>query len=216
MIQETRRFILDILRKRGQATVDEIVSDLQKRRGNITPVTVRHHLGILQQDGLITSPELKRRHTPGRPQHIYTLTEKGHELFPSNFQHLAAGLIEEIKRHLPPEGVNVILEGVATRMAAEAAIPDLPLPDRLNMVVQYLTQHGYEAAWERTSDGYLLHTSNCPYHHLVESGHSLCEMDMRLVSALLGIVPRRVSHLASGDEACSYHIPDVSFPLNAN
>lgn len=206
-MQETRRFILEILRERGQATVDDIVHELQRRRGSITAVTVRHHLNILQKEDLITSPELKRRNTPGRPQHTYTLTEKAKDLFPNNYQRLAAGLLEELQKHLPPDGVNVILEGVATQMAADAGIPDLPLQERMALVVDYMTAHGYEAYWETTEQGYLLHTSNCPYHQVAQANPTLCEMDMRLVSSLLGVVPRRVTHRAVGDSTCSYFIP---------
>jgi predicted ArsR family transcriptional regulator len=33
-------------------------------------------------------------------------------------------------------------------------------------------------------------------------------MDMQLISQLLGVVPRRLVHMAEGDESCSYLIPD--------
>ena len=206
-MQETRRVILDILREHGQATVDDIVRELQARRGEITAVTVRHHLNILQREDLITSPELRRRAAPGRPQHMYMLTDKAKTHFPNNYQHLAAGLLEELKKHLPPNGVNVILEGVAERMAYEAAIPDIPLNERLMLAVDYLTEHGYDAHWETATDGFLLHTANCPYHHVVQEHPALCDMDMRLVSSLLGVVPRRITHRQEGDKTCSYFIP---------
>ena len=32
-MQETRQYILDIIREKNQATVDELVGDLEKRRG---------------------------------------------------------------------------------------------------------------------------------------------------------------------------------------
>ena len=99
-MQETRRFILEILRRRRQATVDDIVAELQKQRGSITAVTVRHHLKLLQEEDLITSPELRRRTSPGRPQYIYTLTDKAREHFPNNYQRLAEGLLEELQKHL--------------------------------------------------------------------------------------------------------------------
>jgi predicted ArsR family transcriptional regulator len=208
VMQETRRHILDILRARGHATVDDIVAELQQRRGAITAVTVRHHLTRLQEDDLITSPELRRRATPGRPQHMYALTEKAKQQFPNNYQRLAECLLDQIQRQLPPEGVNVILEGVATNMASEAAIADVPLSERMDLVVDYLNDHGYEANWEARPDGFLLHTTNCPYHHMNETVNSpLCDMDMRLISALLGVVPRRVARLAEGDSACSYMVP---------
>ena len=81
-MQETRQHILEILREIGQATVDDVVRALCERRGEITAVTVRHHLTRLQEDGLITAPELRHRNTPGRPQHVYKLTEKAQQHFP--------------------------------------------------------------------------------------------------------------------------------------
>lgn len=207
-MQETRKLILDILRERGQSAVDEIAAALQQRRGTqITPVTVRHHLAVLQQEGYITSPELRRRATPGRPQHVYTLTARARALFPNNYQQLALSLIEQISTHLPPEGVNVILEGVADGMVREAAITGLTATDRLHMVVEYLNGRGYQAAWERAEGGVVLHTANCPYHALAEKEESLCGMDMRLVQSLTGTVPRRLTRILDGDAGCSYFLP---------
>lgn len=206
-MQETRQHILEILHEAGQATVDDIVIELRKRRGEITAVTVRHHLARLQQEDLITAPQLRHRSSPGRPQHVYALTDKARDHFPNNYQRLAAGLLNQIKFQLPPDGVNVILEGVATEMAAEANIANAPMEERLKQVVDYLNSHGYNAEWERADGGFVLHTSNCPYHQVSQTSQSLCEMDMRLVSSLLGVVPRRIARIAEGDSSCSYMIP---------
>jgi len=208
-MQETRQFILNILRERGEATVDDIVADLRKRRGAITAVTVRHHLARLQDENLITTPQLRHRNAPGRPQHVYALTEAAKEYFPNNYKPLAAHLIEQIAGQLPPKQINVILEGVADRMASDAAIgPGLPLPDRLNVVVEYLNQHGYNARWEKHPDGYLIQTNNCPYHHIAEHNHALCDMDMHLISSLLGVVPRLQARMSRGDSTCAYLVPN--------
>lgn len=207
-MQQTRRHIIDILRERGEATVDDIVSELQDRRGKeITAVTVRHHLARLQEDDLIASPQMRHRNTPGRPQHVYMLTEKAFAQFPNNYQRLATGLIQGIRRHLSPDHVNVIIEDVAGHMASEANIPPLPIEQRLDAVVEYLSGQGYDARWETANDGFMLFTSNCPYHQLAHADHTLCEMDLRLVASLLGVVPRRHAHLQAGDLSCAYLIP---------
>ncbi|MBZ0289586.1 MAG: helix-turn-helix domain-containing protein [Anaerolineae bacterium] len=99
-MQRTRRHILNILHERGEATVDEIVTELQNVRGkDITAVTVRHHLTKLQEDGLITSPQMRHRSTPGRPQHVYALTDRALGQFPSNYQRLAASLLQGMRQH---------------------------------------------------------------------------------------------------------------------
>ncbi len=210
-MQQTRQFILDILKDRGDATVDEIVDDLHQQRGkDITAVTVRHHLIRLQDEGLICTPELRHRSTPGRPRHVFSLSDKARAHFPNNYQQLAAHLLGGLQAHLPPEGVNVILEDVADHMAEEAAIePEMSLEDRMDMAVDYLNSRGYEARWGDAEDdgSYLLYTSNCPYHDLAGDNPSLCEMDMRLVASLLGVVPRRHAHTMAGDSTCAYLIP---------
>lgn len=206
-MQQTRRDILEILRRRSQATVDDIVDDLIQRRGAITSVTVRHHLGRLQDEGLVTTAELRRKHSPGRPQHIYSLTEKADAYFPNNYQRLVTGLLSEIHRQLPPEGVNVILEGVAQQWANDLELSALPLERRMEAVVEYLNAHGYDASWQAADQGYILYTTNCPYHQVADGDTALCEMDMRLVTSLVGAVPRRLTRLKTGGESCSYLIP---------
>lgn len=207
-MQRTRRHILNILRERGEATVDEIVAELQKVRGkDITAVTVRHHLTKLHEDELITSPQLRHRSTPGRPQHVYALTDRAQAQFPTNYQRLAASLLQGMRQHLPPEGVNVIMQDVALLIANDAQIPDVPLAERLDKVVEYLDKQGYNAFWESCEGGYILHTTNCPYHQVATAEQALCDMDMRLISTLLGVVPRRLTHIAAGDATCTYMVP---------
>jgi predicted ArsR family transcriptional regulator len=135
------------------------------------------------------------------------LTEKATAQFPNNYQRLAVGLLQELKDHLPPEGVNVILEGVASQMAQEAEIPAGPIENRLDMAADYLNSRGYEARWEAEGQDFVLYTSNCPYHQAAEDNLSLCDMDLRLVASLLQVVPRRISHVMSGDPVCAYRIP---------
>ncbi len=209
-MQETRQYILKILKERGQATVEEIVADLQQQRGKITSVTVRHHLSILQEDNLITTPELQHRNTPGRPRHVYALTNKAFSYFPNNYQRLASSLLNQIQIRFPSEEVNVILEGVADSLASEACIPAGPMPNRLDATVDYLKQQGYNAHWESDTKGYTLHVKNCPYHGVAHRQETVCQMDARLITTLLGIVPRITDRISSGDSQCTFFIPDTA------
>lgn len=101
----------------------------------------------------------------------------------------------------------MLFEGVAERMAQEAQIPDLPFEERLRLVIEFLNDQGYQAYLEKTEQGFVLHTSNCPYHHIDDKQTTLCEMDMRLVAILTGVVPRVLTRVSGGDMTCSYLIP---------
>jgi predicted ArsR family transcriptional regulator len=206
-MQQTRRHILEILKERKEATIDEIVTALSQRIGRITAVTVRHHLEILRGDGLVAAPAVRRRSAPGRPQYVYTLTERAADHFPNNYQGLASGLLEQIKVQLPAAQVNSILEGVAEAMAEDAMVPDAPLETRLDHAVAYLDQHGYTASWSKNGQGLILAITNCPNEQVSCTSPELCKMDKRLVDSLVGVTTRRISHQIEGDEACAYLIP---------
>ncbi len=205
-MQETRQHILDILREAGQSTVDTLVVELNARRGSITPVTVRHHLSRLQEEGYVCTLTSKNRVTPGRPQHIYTLTIQGEGIFPNNYKTLASELLKQLSTTFAKSQVNVILEGVADSMADGFVAPDGSLEERLDATVDYLNAHGYAAHWENTSEGIVLRTANCPYHAL-NVDKMLCSMDMRLIANMLGVVPRLLSQISQGADNCSYLIP---------
>lgn len=202
-MQATRKAILDYLKDRGQATVDELAEVL-----GLTSVTVRHHLDILRSEELVAEPAVRHRTSRGRPQHVFTLTAKASDHFPKNYDRLAAKLLDEIRATADPQTVNVIFEGVATRLSAEAPqpLPGEPFVRRLDRAVEFLNQHGYVARWEQASDGYILHTSNCPYESLAGANPELCKMDLVLVGNLLGAMPQRLSRVAEGANSCAYWV----------
>lgn len=68
--ESTRDIILDTIRQRYQATVNELAE-----AADVSPVTVRHHLNALQAEAVLESDRVRRK--VGRPYHVYSLTEKG-------------------------------------------------------------------------------------------------------------------------------------------
>jgi predicted ArsR family transcriptional regulator len=206
-MQQTRRHILEILKERKEATIDEIVAELSDRIGKITAVTVRHHLEILRGDGLVAAPTVRRRSAPGRPQYVYTLTERAADMFPNNYQGLAAGLLEQLKEQLPAETVDQILEGVAGHMISAAMVPDAPIEIRLDHAVAFLNSNGYTATWSRGRDGHVLSVINCPYEQISCSNADVCKMDKKLIEGLVGVPAERVSWRWEDEgEGCSYFV----------
>jgi len=198
---------MNILKEHGQATVDQLSEQL-----NLTPVTIRHHLDILRSEGLVQAPKVKRRQSPGRPQHVYCLTEQASSFFPKNYAGFADLTLREIRERVSPDELNSILRSVGRRMAADAppTPPDEPLPDRLQRVVEFLNQKGYVARWQSNDRGYLLHMANCPYQVLTQNHSAPCVMDMALMTELLGGTPQRVAWISGGDEMCTYLVPTAS------
>jgi len=181
----------------------------------MAPVSVRHHLDILQGDNLIRVGRTERTGSVGRPQQIYQLTDDADELFPNNFAVLAAGMVRQLKQMLPAEQVESIFHSLATEMAAEAdvtSLAELPLDERLERVTNFLNERGYLARWEPGADGnsFVLYKHNCPYAGMSDEHHELCMMDQMLIDRLVGVPCNRTSSVANNDRCCTYRIDGES------
>jgi predicted ArsR family transcriptional regulator len=205
-MQATRKRILEILKERGQATVDELSDMLE-----LTSVTVRHHLDVMRTEGLVEPPVVRHRSSPGRPQYVYTLTPRASEHFPRNFDGLSNRLLDSMRDSLDERQINVIFEGVTHRFVAEAPqpAPGESLTETLTRVEAFLNENGYVAHWEEAPEGYVLHTCNCPYEGSPSGNPELCEMDFELISQLLGQTPERVGRLVEGCSSCAYLVREV-------
>ncbi len=204
-MQATRRRILEILKIDNKATVMDLAEAL-----DMAPVSVRHHLDILQGQDLVTSL-VQHKRTVGRPEQVYLLTEAANDFFPQSFRVLAADVLHEVKRLLPAPEVKGMVERLAERTLAEAPPrrPGQSVDERLADVTLFLSDKGYLAQWERhNGQQILLHTCNCPYAGLAAEHPELCQMDMILVSELLSGLsatpPHCLGRLATGSGRCSY------------
>lgn len=209
-MQKTRQKILEYLKQHGEATVDELSSTLD----NLTAVTVRHHLDVLRSEGLVASPAVRHRDSPGRPKYVYGLTEKAEALFPKNFQSLTIHLLDELKTNLDPQQLNEIFEGLSKRMLLADGInipEDATLEKRVELVVEHLNNHGYVANYEPHPEGFVLISSNCPYSGVAETHEELCTLDVTYMGHLLGVTPRRISHRRDGGHYCSFLVTEASF-----
>jgi len=203
-MQSTRQRILEILKEKNEATVDQLSEELE-----LTPVTIRHHLDILRGEGLVDAPRVLRRPGPGRPQYTYALTEAADDYFPKNYHNLVGLLFDEIREKLTPAELEQMMKDIANRLAATApSIKHKRRPQEvLNAAVRFMNDQGYVARWEKTPEGnYLLHTCNCPYERVAQGHSEVCTMDANLVGQVTGLPSRRMSHMARGDDSCSYLI----------
>jgi predicted ArsR family transcriptional regulator len=202
-MQDTRQQILKILRERGQATVEELSGELR-----LTSATIRHHLDILRGDGLVESPEIRRRSVPGRPQYVYSLTDAALDHFPQNYAGLANMIVSELEERLSLAEQRAVMENIAGRIAGEfpPGPPGETLSARLGRVVSFLNGKGYMVRYEAGAAHCTLHVTNCPYRDVAQNHEQLCEVDVNLFARLLSVAPERVSRVTSKDGACVFHI----------
>ncbi len=113
--ESSDKLMLDILRRNGAVTIATLVTEM-----GVTATAVRQRLQRLMADGIIQrQAEHKGR---GRPNHRYSLTEKGERAAGTNFADMAAVLWEEIKSVEDPAVRRGLLQ--ADRRAVSGAVSE--------------------------------------------------------------------------------------------
>lgn len=200
-MQSTRQEILEILKEDRQATVEDLAERLE-----LTPMTIRHHLNVMQAQNLVVASKVRRSKKVGRPRLVYTLTEAADELFPHSYGELARLLVSEVKETMGEEEAEAILLRVAERIVREAPapVPGQSFEDRLAQVVDFLDGQGFISRYEKTDGGFVITNINCPYRNVSWEHDEVCLMDTEIMTQLLGVSPQRVASMPSGEPACRF------------
>ena len=211
--QSTRDLILHTLKAVAQSNIESLAL-----AADVSPITVRHHLNALQADGLIEVESVRRK--VGRPFYVYSLTEKGNELFPQKYFSLTNRLLEELKDRLPPETVNEIFISLVERILEERAgeFENLSFEERLNYVIHLLGTEGFLARWEKMADGrYQIIEYSCPYISMGQQHTEVCTLDKQLMITVLGTPVEQHSCMLNGDDCCQFTMPlwPSDIPVNS-
>src|SRR5690606_21723664 len=100
------------IKQSPQSTVEDLAEVAE-----VAPVTVRHHLNALLAEGTIEAASIRRK--VGRPYYVYSLSQRGQELFPKRYVRLTSRLLDELKGRLPQEAIGEIFEGVVETVLQE-------------------------------------------------------------------------------------------------
>ena len=205
-MQGTRRSILQALWEARALSVDELAGRLR-----LSPMTVRHHLGVLEREGHITSISEAQRRRPGRPRLLFRLTPAGADSFPSNALQLADWLLAGLRDAAGAPPLKALLARVAEQAAAEFSPPSAAsVAEKLDQIVAFLNNRGYRASWRIDEEGdgaYIVQTGPCPYRWIVQRHPELCELDRLLLTRLIGgMVERVADERPAGYRACAYRL----------
>ncbi len=204
-MHETRQRIIEFLKEKRQATVEELAAAI-----HLTPMAVRYHLNVLQADNLISVFAVRRQSGPGRPQQVYKLTEAADELFPEDYRSLTDYLLDELRSRLGQDGVGELFSSIANRLANEAppVKEEQSFEDRLDQVIDFLESKGFAVCWKKDENNYVIHAHSCPYRQIAKAHGEVCLLDKRVIGRMLNTTPLRIACLTKGDERCTYRVTE--------
>ena len=204
-----RRDLLLRLRLDGPSSPDQLAERVGASR-----------TGVLQQLRALEAAHLVSRqtvrHGVGRPRHLYDVTADAQDLFPSNYDGLAAGLLAAIESVGGDDLLDQVFAARRRQLGdrvreqmAERVDPDAPLLERVRELAVIQGDQGYLADATLSPDGTIrLREHNCAIYHIAAGSPAACQAELELFSEILGADVVREQHIASGDRCCSYKIAE--------
>lgn len=191
--------MLDLMRREGTMTIAALVEEL-----GVTATAVRQRLTRLMDAGLIE--RRTERQTRGRPNHRYSLTEKGERSTGNNFSDIAAVLWTEVRSIDDPEIRRGLLKRIADRLVERYRddIAGDTLGDRMTALSRLMADR--DVPFEVDSSGELpvLTALACPYPELAKTDRGVCTMEKLMLSEILGENMRLSACRLDGANCCTF------------
>jgi DeoR family suf operon transcriptional repressor len=204
-LPEGRRAVLYALRRRGQATVEDLARAL-----DMTVSGARQHLSALVDAGLAETVELPRAAGQrGRPQLEYMVTERADTLFPKAYGELTnellgyvsesdASLVDQIFARRRDERIRNAQLRVAPKKTLKAKVEEL---------TRILDEDGYLASVEPIPGGFRIVEHNCAILTVARKYGQACTSEIDFIRTVLpGATVERVSHILDGAHHCAYDV----------
>lgn len=197
--QSSDDVMLACMRRNGAVTISALVAEM-----GVTATAVRQRLRRLMDEGLVE--RRTERKSRGRPNHKYSLTEKGQRASGTNFADMAIVLWEEVKSVEDP----AIRRGLSKRIAGRLVeryrgrLTGQTLGERMTGLARLMDER--EIPFEVDSSGELpvLTALACPYPELAKLDRSVCTMEKLMLSEILGENVRLSECRLDGANCCAF------------
>jgi predicted ArsR family transcriptional regulator len=204
-----RRDLLLRLRLDGPSSPDQLAERIGASRTGVL-----QQLRALEAANLVSRQTV--RHGVGRPRHLYDVTADAQDLFPSNYDGLALGLLAAIESVGGDDLIDQVFAARRRQLGdrvrgqmAERVAPEAPLLERVRELAVIQGDQGYLADATLGPDGTIrLREHNCAIYHIAAGSPAACQAELELFSEILGADVVREQHIASGDRCCSYRIAE--------
>ncbi len=197
--ESSDKAMLDFLRRDGAVTIAALVAEM-----GVTATAVRQRLQRLTDAGLIErQTERKGR---GRPNHRYSLTEKGEQSAGTNFADMAVVLWEEIKSVDDPAVRRGLLKRIADRFVAmyRDQVTGESLSERMTALAGVMGEREIPFTVDTTGELPVLSALACPYPELAKKDRGVCTMEKMMLSEMLGENVRLSECRLDGATCCTF------------
>lgn len=201
-----RRAVLYAVRRRGDATAEQVAEQLQ-----ITVSGARQHLSALADAGLLDVNEMPSSQPKrGRRTLAYAVTDTADALFPKAYGELTNELLSYVVDS-DPDMLEALFEKRRERRIADAKARlagRRTLAAKVAELTHILDADGYMATHERVAAGhYRIVEHNCAIWAVAQKYGQACTSEIDFIRAVLPEADvERVQHMVAGATRCAYDV----------
>jgi predicted ArsR family transcriptional regulator len=212
MLPEGRRNVLYAVRRRGEATADQVADGL-----GMTVSGARQHLTALVEAGLAEAVEsAEATGKRGRRALVYSVTPTGDALFPKAYGELTNELLGYLADEEPETVDRLFARRREARIAgAQARLGGLgTLREQVAELSRILDEDGYLASWEEPAPGeFLIVEHNCAIWAVASRYGQACASELDFIRTVLPTATvERTQHMIEGARRCAYRITPTPTP----
>ena len=202
-IGRTQRLeILNTLKRTKGLSVNQLVVKMK-----MSYMGIKQHCLTLERDGYLDT--WRRPQKMGRPEMVYRLTRRTHDLFPSESNQFTLELLQSIKEIHGPNGPEKLLFNVFERKAIvlKAKVKGETVAERAKALARIRENEGFMSQFiiEESEGGPQILECHSPLLNLLDQYPIIGRLEGDLFEALLGTRVRREESRASGLYECAFY-----------
>ncbi|MFX0050346.1 MAG: helix-turn-helix transcriptional regulator [Candidatus Hodarchaeota archaeon] len=191
-------------------TVKAIASSL-----DLSTNVVWNYLVTLEKEGFVFKKEKKGK--TGRPAMVYSISEKGIELFPKTYMEFCITVLDEIKVMYGEDKLQMLFSNIGKKLALNISdqmkrqLSDKvdSLEFKLNKLVGIFEEHGTFPKLDEDETSYALTNYNCLMHGVAKVNPMICKVDETMMHELIGQSVFKEKCIGNGDSYCRFRIKKV-------
>lgn len=168
---------------------------------------IKQHCLTLERDGYLDT--WRRPQKMGRPEMVYRLTQRTHDLFPCDSNELTLELLASTKEIYGPNSPEKLLYNIFERKTAKLKekVKGDTILDRARWLAEERDQQGYMAEFIASDkdSGAQIVECHSPILNLLDDYPIIARLEQEMIEKVLGTPVRREEARASGLYECAFY-----------
>jgi len=205
-----------LLAEIGRTQRLEIINSLKRTRGmsvnelvekmGMSYMGIKQHCLTLQRDGYLDT--WRRPQRMGRPEMVYRLTRRSHDLFAADSNQFTLELLNSVRDIYGANGPEKLLYNVFEKRTAElkSKVKGDTIAERAKWLAKQRDNEGYMTQFlPADKDGPQILECHSPVFNLLEKYPIIARLEQDLFEAVLGTKVRREETRSSGLYECAFY-----------